>query len=306
MLTRFRYLTLAVIGGSLLVGVVSPRAQQTLPAPTYIPQTQFDSGQDVVPVYEGWIRNPDGTFDFVFGYFNRNFKQELAIPAGPNNDVEPGGPDRGQATYFLPRHETRLVRVRVPKDWGLKAVLTWSITANGRTEKAYADLRPVEEINEGIMRSGGNSLPFEPGNANPNQPPSIALAPVGAASAATPLRLTANVTDDGLPKPRAVAPPPPPTVTTDANGRQIPRQANSGSAQTNGSGGGRGRGGLTVRWLEYGGPAAITFSPAGPTPVANGTATVTARFPVPGTYKVVAIANDGQLSTRADATVTVK
>lgn len=299
--THFRYLVLAVVAGSMVVGVISPRAQQQLPAPTYIPQTQFDSGQDVVPVYEGWIRNPDGTFDFVFGYFNRNYKQELAIPSGPNNDVEPGGPDRGQPTYFLPRHEPRLFRTRIPKDWGQK-VLTWSITANGRTEKAYADLRAVEEINEGIMQSGGNSVPFEPGNANPNQPPSITLAPAAAASVSTPVRLSANVTDDGLPKPRAPqAAAPAPTVTTDANGRQIPRQANSG-----GAGGGRGRGGLTVRWLQYGGPAAITFSPTRPVPVANGTATVTARFTAPGTYKVLAIANDGQLSTRADATVTVK
>src|SRR5436190_1030387 len=75
--------------------------------PTQISQTKFDSGQDVVPVYEGWIRNPDGTFDLVFGYFNRNFKEELAIPAGPGNMIEPGGPDRGQPTYFLPRRQAR-------------------------------------------------------------------------------------------------------------------------------------------------------------------------------------------------------
>ena len=52
-----------------------PRAQP--PLPTYIPQTQFNTGQDVVPVYEGWERNADGTFTFVFGYFNRNWKEEL-------------------------------------------------------------------------------------------------------------------------------------------------------------------------------------------------------------------------------------
>jgi hypothetical protein len=35
-------------------------------------------------------------------------------------------------------------------------------------------------------------------------------------------------------------------------------------------------------------------------------ATVTASFPVAGTYKLVATANDTQLSTKADVTVTVK
>jgi hypothetical protein len=304
MTTRVRYFMLAIVGGAMLVSGASSRAQQGSPPPTYIPQTQFESGQDIVPVYEGWIRNPDGSFDFVFGYFNRNYKEELAIAAGPNNDVEPGGPDRGQPTYFLPRRQARLFRVRVPKDWGQK-VLTWSITANERTEKAYADLRAVEEINEQIMQSGGNSLPFEPGNVNPNQPPSITVAPVVAASVSTPVRLTANVTDDGLPRPRAPRPAPPPT-TTDANGRPIPRQANSGGAQLNGADGGRGRVGLTVHWFEYGGPTKVTFNPSGPIPVANGVASTMAQFLAPGIYKLVAIANDGQLSTKADITVNVK
>jgi len=310
MLTRFRSLALALAAGALLFGVSALRAQQQSgpPAPTYIPQTQFDSGQDVVPVYEGWIKNADGTFDFVFGYMNRNYKQELAIPAGPNNIVDPAPSDRGQPTYFLPRRQARIFRVRVPKDWGVKTVLTWSITANGRTERAYADLRPAMEINEQIMQSGGNSVPFEPGNANPNQPPKITVPPAVTATVATPVTLTATVTDDGLPKPRA-QPAPQPTTTTDSSGRQIPRQANAGGAQVNSSGGGRGRGGLSVRWIEYGGPAGIKFDPTGPVPVGNpmgGSASVSARFTAPGTYKVMVVASDGQLSQRTDTTVTVK
>src|SRR5437870_4335823 len=66
----------------VLVYTTFASAQQL---PTAIPQTKFVSGQDVVPYFEGWIRNPDGTFDLVFGYFNRNWQEELAIPAGPDN-----------------------------------------------------------------------------------------------------------------------------------------------------------------------------------------------------------------------------
>src|SRR6185295_88242 len=90
--------------------------------PTELPATKFSSGQNIVPYFEGWIRNPDGTFDMVFGYFNRNWQEELAIPAGPDNLVEPGGPDRGQPTYFLPRRQGWVFRVRVPKDFGKQAV----------------------------------------------------------------------------------------------------------------------------------------------------------------------------------------
>ena len=34
-------------------------------------------GQDVTPAFEGWFKNPDGSFALQFGYHNRNLKQEL-------------------------------------------------------------------------------------------------------------------------------------------------------------------------------------------------------------------------------------
>ena len=259
--------------------------------PTEIAQTKFDSGQDIVPVYEGWIHNPDGSFDMVFGYFNRNYKEELAIPAGPDNIVEPGSPDRGQPTYFLPRRQARLFRVRVPQDWGQK-VLTWTLTANGRTEKAYGALLPVEEINEHIIMSGGNAVPF--GDEDPNKPPTIVVAPVTRASLSAPVTLTATVTDDGLPKPRT---PPAARPGAPTRGGTIERQTNSVTAA-------RPRG-LTVTWFQYGGPAKVTFEPAGAIPVTNGTAVTTARFGKAGTYTLVATARDGQLSQRTDVSITI-
>jgi hypothetical protein len=286
-----RVIAVCVAAGAVvaLSGAARGLAQSTQ-LPTAIPQTKFDSGQNVVPVYEGWIRNADGTFDLVFGYFNRNYKEELAIPPGPNNTVEPGGPDRGQPTYFLPRRQARLFRVRVPSDWG-RQTLVWTITVNGRAEKAYGDLLPVQEINEKIITSGGNSVPF--GDEDPNKPPTIVVAPVSRASVSAPVTLTAAVTDDGLPKPRT---PPARTATTAADGR-IERQVNT-------SGAARPRG-LTVRWFEYRGPGKVTFEPDGAVPVVGGVATTSARFAAPGTYTLIGTANDGQLSQRTSVTVTV-
>src|SRR5262249_39014120 len=285
-----RRLTRLFAVASVVFASFSHGLAQSPPLPTAIPQTKFDSGQNVVPVYEGWIRNPDGTFDLVFGYFNRNYKEELAIPAGPNNSVEPGGPDRGQPTYFLPRRRARLFRVRVPKDFG-QQVLTWTITVNGRTEKAYGDLLPVEEINERIIMSGGNTVAF--GDEDPNTPPRITVAPVPPVAVSNPVTLTATVTDDGLPKPRT-SPARPSTTQRDG---AVQRQVNSNGPT-------RPRG-LTVTWFQYGGPAKVTFDPAGPIPVANGTAVARARFDAPGTYKLVATASDGQLSQRTELTIAV-
>jgi hypothetical protein len=257
--------------------------------PTAIPQTKFVSGQNVVPYFEGWIRNADGSFDLVFGYFNRNWQEELAIPAGPDNKFEPGAPDRGQPTYFLPRRQGWVFRVRVPADFG-KQVLTWTIKANGKTETAYGELLPIEEITERIIMTRGN---LNPGEGDPNKPPTIAIAAAATAAAGQPISLTANVTDDGLPKPRV---PVQRTVATDAT--QIQAQANSSAAP-------RPRG-LTVTWMQLRGPAKVTFDSAGPSPVAGGAVMTAARFPLPGVYAVRATANDGALSTKSDVTIAVQ
>ena len=258
--------------------------------PTELPSTKFSSGQDIQPYFEGWIHNPDGTFDLVFGYFNRNWQEELALPAGPNNSVEPGGADRGQPTWFLPRRQGWVYRVRVPRDFG-KQVLTWTITANGKTQKAYGELLPVEEITERIIMTRGN---LNPGEDDPNKAPAITIAPLAAAAVNAPVALTAAVTDDGLPKPRPVVAPRP-TVPGDATAIQ---------AQANSSAVARPRG-LTVAWMQIRGPAKIRFEQGGPRPVANGTADVTARFSERGSYVVRATANDGALSSKADLTITI-
>ena len=272
-------IVLALVGGV--------RGQQL---PTAIPQTKFASGQNIVPYFEGWIKNVDGSVDMVFGYFNRNWEEQLSIPVGPDNLVEPGGPDRGQPTFFLPRRQGWVYRVRVPSDFG-KQVLTWTIKANGKTEKAYGELLPVEEITERIIMTRGN---LNRGDDDPNTPPTVTIAPVQNAVVNAAVMLTASVTDDGLPKPR-------PTVTR-------PRTTSSDGtirAQANSSGGGARPRGLNVSWMQIRGPAKAAVEPSSAVPVSDGKATATARFSMPGTYVLRATANDGALSTRADVTITV-
>ncbi len=53
---------------------------------------------------------------FLVGYFNRNLKQALDVPIGPNNRIEPGGPDLGQPTHFCLRAGTGMFIVPVPKE----------------------------------------------------------------------------------------------------------------------------------------------------------------------------------------------
>src|SRR5262245_3028859 len=83
--------------GAVLIANVALLSGQTLPS-----EPARESGQSVTGAFEGWFKNPDGSFSLLLGYYNRNRKQELNIPIGPHNHIEPGGPDRGQPTHFRP------------------------------------------------------------------------------------------------------------------------------------------------------------------------------------------------------------
>src|SRR5712664_1284816 len=108
-----------VVAGSLLVGV----GQTQTPLPL---EPGARSGQSVTPAFEGWYPNADGSFDLLLGYYNRNDAEVLDIPIGPNNRIEPGGPDQGQPTHFLPHRQWGVFTINVPKDFGNKK-LTWTI-----------------------------------------------------------------------------------------------------------------------------------------------------------------------------------
>ncbi len=128
------------------------------------------------PAYEGWIPNADGSFTLVFGYMNANWQQEFDIPIGPQNAIEPGGPDQGQPTHFYPRRNPFLFSIRVPADFGSKELI-WTLTANGKTEKAYASLKADYQIDPQVISTevGGDfgSLRDE---LRTNIPPELSVA----------------------------------------------------------------------------------------------------------------------------------
>src|SRR5579871_6642722 len=83
----------------------------------FLAQERFASGQNVVPVFEGWERNADGSFNMVFGYMNRNYEEQMEIPIGPDNKIEPGPTDQGQPAFFYRRRQQFVFKVKVPSDW---------------------------------------------------------------------------------------------------------------------------------------------------------------------------------------------
>ena len=93
------------------------------------------SGGPVVPFFEGWQPNPDGTYDLVFGYWNVNTEEVLDIPLGPDNFIEPREFDGMQPTHFLPvpegdRRYWGVFAVTVPADFGTRDVV-WTLRIDG-------------------------------------------------------------------------------------------------------------------------------------------------------------------------------
>jgi len=223
-------------------------------------QAQSDTyrkGQYLEPAYEGWWKNDDGTFSFIFGYQNENWEEELDIPVGENNQFSPGNADRGQPTHFLPRRNRFTFEVVVPADWGDKE-LAWTVTAHGVTKVAYATLARDYVVDSVVIASETGSL-----GAGTSSPESRAnIAPVVTVlgdrtgdqitrrvRVGEPLMIEAKVDDDGLPKIRAAS-----LTRATLEGREKmlkpPTQVTVG--KTNG---------LFLSWNVYRGDGAVAFDP---------------------------------------------
>jgi hypothetical protein len=230
-----------------------------------------NAGQDVTGAIEGWFKNPDGTFSILVGYFNRNMKQELEIPIGPSNHIDPGGPDLGQPTHFLPRRQWGVFTITVPKDFGQKK-LTWTLATNGKSDTIPLSLNPLWEIS-----------PFKEESMN-NTPPYLAFDPNGPfVEGPRPITTTMSTT---LPEPLTLNV----WASDDAKVLEGSKKPPAGPP-------------LLITWCKYRGPGTVTFAKDKPTlekvdfkapgdPKVFGKATTTATFSDPGEYILRVVAND--------------
>lgn len=246
-------------------------AAQQLPSE---PPRQF--GTSITGAFEGWFDEGDGSHVFLVGYLNRNMKQAMDVPIGPNNRIEPGGPDMGQPSHFEPGRKTGMFLVRVPKDFSPKDRLTWTIVANGQTMVIPLRLHPDYVVSPFTDVAVGNKPPYlrfeEKGPAIMGPVVTLDKAITRTTSVSKPLPLTVWFDDDAKYSSGSNAPqlkPPPPVELT---------------------------------WSKFRGPGDVTFSSAKPTTETleggqvdqpfKGKATTEARFSAPGEYILHVVAND--------------
>jgi hypothetical protein len=239
-----------------------------------IPEPRRGSGASVTGAFEGWFYNPDGSRSFLVGYYNRNSQQEPDVPIGPNNRIEPGGPDMGQPTHFLPGRQWGMFSIPVPREFKPTDSYVWTLTANGQTMSIPLRLNADYVMSPFTEIAVGNTPPairFEE-TGRPTQGPLAHLpsAPSRTASPSAPFLLPLWATDDmkytsGTSAPMARPRPP-----------------------------------VTLRWSKYRGPGAVTFDKANPEVqkltsgegIFSGKAATTVKFSEPGDYVLHVSAND--------------
>ncbi len=222
------------------------------------------TGQTVTPAFEGWYRNADGSFSISFGYFNRNTEEEVDIAVGPENSIEPGGPDRGQPTHFSARRHWGVFAVRVPADFGDRTMV-WTLIMRGDTFAIAGSLKRGWQIDalEGEAGSGNTppALRFEMGGPTGSGPGGI-MGPPLSATIGTPVPLIVWASDDG-------------------------------KARSSIASGGRAGAPVTLTWFKHQGPGNVTFADASPAVApTDGSASTTATFDAPGEYVLRVRAND--------------
>jgi hypothetical protein len=250
---------------ALALAICEPASCQQVPL-----EPVHESGQGVTGALEGWVPNQDGTYSILLGYFNRNIQESLDAPIGPNNRIEPGGPDQGQPTHFLPGRQWGVFTVIVPKDFGDKR-LTWTIVANGKTSVIPLYIKTLWRL-EPFVDATGDTPPYLGfTDAGPFVNGPLGQSESLTAKVAIPLPLTVWVADDAK----------------DPLLRNQPKRPV-----------------VTVQWIKLRGPGVVTFAserpPAEPaqlkspppgTPF-NAKVTTTAIFSEPGEYLLNLQADD--------------
>jgi hypothetical protein len=220
-------------------------------------------GHYVPPWFEGWYLNPDGSRTLSFGYFNRNRRDTLEIPLGPDNYIEPAQFNGVQPTSFPPGREVGVFAITVPADY--EGDVVWHLNTMGReNEVPGRSTSPAYELGYRPMALGSLPPTVRVDRAGPEgRGVQGLLAPEKQAHVGQPLELTVWAVDESI-RDREAA--------------------------------------IGIAWYKHQGPGRVTFSDAAEEADVEGRARASATFAEPGEYMLrIRVDNfDAADSTPAD------
>ncbi|MEZ5490230.1 MAG: hypothetical protein R3F50_07905 [Gammaproteobacteria bacterium] len=176
---KAKQLAKGALAGALLALTAAPLyAQLPEHLRDYPLATRGGSGESVAPMFNGWIANEDGSVQMIFGFANLNRDNEIDVPLGPDNYLEPAQFDGGQPTHFpvyrrggfVGIQERGAFAITVPAEMAGTEVV-WTLTSGGKTysvpgratstayemshgERALGSLKPVIRFNPNGPEAG--------------------------------------------------------------------------------------------------------------------------------------------------------
>ena len=194
-------------------------------AATCLPRVlRAQSHQPIYPAYDGFVKNPDGSYTLAFGYFNHN-REPVSVPVGPDNSFGPPPTDRQQPTTFLPGQHRFQCFMVVGAD--VAGTLRWTLAYAGTSTSTSEKMMQYSwELVEGAAQARKIEYTKAPRGVCLNREPVVSI--LGQARGINRLTVTlpehaqlfGNVEDEGLPR----------------------------------------RGSLTVAWKQISGPGTVTFA----------------------------------------------
>jgi hypothetical protein len=221
--------------------------------------------QPIYPVYDGFLKNPDGSYTLSFAYFSHN-ADVITVPPGPANGFAPAPGDRMQPTTFKPGHwRFQCVMVVGPEfDGKMKWTLSYAGTSTGTSERMLQSnwnlvegapaLSKIDyaKVPKGVCLNQRPTVRVLGVTSRPNNPATLSVAPNEE------LNLFGSAHDEGLP---------------------------------------RGKG-LVVEWKMLKGPGTVKFT-------IPGAARTKAIFSAPGLYELELTATDSEFTERTRINVKV-
>jgi len=263
------------IGLVLIACMTAPLQAQRIPFSkrVFAEQVLRDFGQPVIPIYEGWYQNADGSYEICFGYFNLNLNEQVDIPLGERNFIEPAQYDGHQPTHFevvpgmtdVSPFTSRFRRVfcaftvTVPSTFGNDDQVWWTLQREGMEPvRTPGTINIAYILDEPTSKGRGDVAPhlrFSE-NGTPVQGRHGLTAPRMTARVGQPLEV--NLWVDHPPTSRGGAP--------------LSQES------------------IWVAWFKYKGPGDVTITPAEqtlPMDDGHGMARITATFSEPGEYELL-------------------
>ena len=223
--------------------------------------------QPIYPAFDGFLKNPDGSYTLAFAYFSHN-ADVVTIAPGASNAFAPTPGDRLQPTTFKPGHwRFQCVMVVGPEfDGKMKWTLTYGGVTTGTSEKM---LQSNWNLVEGAPALSKIDFAKVPKGVCLNRPPAVRV-----------LGVTARPNG------------PPPTINA-AMGEEVNL---FGSAHDEGLPRGKG---FVVEWKLVKGPGTVNFT-------IPGSARTKATFSAPGVYELELSASDSEFTERTRLNVVIK